>query len=148
MTWSIVEQGVGIVCACLPTLRPLVSCIYKGRTKSGTAKHGSSRIGMSSIRSKAVYPDSNTPGKSGWKAAADDCESTVGFARLQDEDTAMSPADVQRTVYAPTPAPSTSVRVAISTVPKERDEKANSIVQIEMSEARSMDQRCDKDQQP
>ena len=25
MTWSIVEQGVGIVCACLPTLRPLIT---------------------------------------------------------------------------------------------------------------------------
>lgn len=148
LTWSIVEQGIGIVCACLPTLRPLVSCIYTGRSKSGTSKHGSGRVGMSSIRSKAVYPDITIAGKSAWKAAANDCESTVGFTRLQDEDTAMSPADVQRSVYAPAPAPSTSIMVAISTVSGEDDEKAPSVVQSKILEERSVRQGFDMVPQP
>ena len=28
MTWSIGEQGISIVCACLPTCRPLLGCFY------------------------------------------------------------------------------------------------------------------------
>ncbi|KAL8702705.1 MAG: hypothetical protein Q9201_004126 [Fulgogasparrea decipioides] len=98
MTWSIVEQGIGIVCACLPTLRPLMGSVTPNRSKENT-KNGSS-IGMDSYRPGGVRSEVAAGGKSAWKPAYDS-ESTVGFARLQDDEQPMSAADIQRSVYAP-----------------------------------------------
>lgn len=52
-------------------------------------------------------------------AWADDSGSTVGFARLQDEEGVMSPMELQRTVYAPTP-----IGAAISTSAGEGEKRA------------------------
>lgn len=52
-------------------------------------------------------------------AWADDSGSTVGFARLQDEEGVMSPMDMQRSVYAPLP-----IGAAITTSAGEGERKA------------------------
>lgn len=135
MTWSIVEQGIGIVCACLPTLRPLVSCIYPRGSKNNKNKEGSS-IGMDKFRSGTVHSEPTTPGKTAWKPAAYDSESTVGFARLHDEEGVMSPADVQRSVYAPLGA-------AISTTAGEGDRTATKAVPVGILKSQTMDQRSE-----
>jgi len=99
MTWSQVEQGIGILCACLPTFRPLVMRLFPNRSTKGGA-HDQSR--NSAIGMGALKPELRAPGKSAWAPQAFDSDSTVGFARLNDEEGGvMSPADVQRSVYAP-----------------------------------------------
>lgn len=98
MTWSIVEQGIGVVCACLPTLRPLVGAVTPNRSKENTKV--SSSIGMDNYRGKNVRSDNEADRKSAWKPACDS-ESTVEFAQLQDDEQPLSAADVQRSVYTP-----------------------------------------------
>lgn len=99
MTWSIVEQGIGVVCACLPTLRPLMGSTSPARSKENT-KHDSS-IGMDHYRGGTIRSEVGSSGRSAWKPGAYDSESTVGFARLQDDEQPLSAADVQRSVYTP-----------------------------------------------
>lgn len=123
MTWSIVEQGIGIVCACLPTLRPVVSCMYTRRSKNHSKEGGSSSIGMEHFHPGTAHSEKTTPGKSAFQPATYESESTVGFARLHDEESAMSPADVQRSVYAATPA-----GAAVSTTAGEGDRKSTKVV--------------------
>ena len=136
MTWSGVEQGIGIVCACLPTLRPLLSYIYPKGMKSSTAQGGSS-IDMNNFRrSGIVNSELSAPGKSAWEPAAYDSESTVGFARLQDDETAMSPADVQRSVYAP-------IGAAISITAAGGERNATKIVPAGILKEQSLDQRSE-----
>lgn len=135
MTWSIVEQGIGIVCACLPTLRPLISCGYPRGSKNSKSKEGSS-IGMDNFRSGTVHSEIKTPGKSVWKPSSHDSESTVGFAQLQDEEGVMSPADIQRSVYAP-------IGAAISTTAGEGDRKHMKIVPAGILKEQTMDQRSE-----
>ena len=96
VTWSSVEQGLGIVCACLPTLRPLFSFLYSNRTKSGNTN--SNGIGMDTYSGKS--PHVASVNHSGW---GDDTGSTVGFARLQDEERILSPKEIQRSVYGAGP---------------------------------------------
>ena len=136
MTWSGVEQGIGIVCACLPTLRPLLSYIYPKGIKSSKAHEGSS-IDMNNFRrSGIVHSEINVPGKSAWEAATYDSESTVGFARLHDDDAALSPADVQRSVYAP-------IGAAISTTADGGARNTTKIVPAGILKEQSMDQRSE-----
>lgn len=57
---------------------------------------------MNSFRRSGIADSQlSAPGKSAWEHDARDSESLVGFARLRDEDGVMSPADIQRSVYAP-----------------------------------------------
>ena len=136
MIWSGVEQGIGVVCACLPTLRPLVLYIYPKGSKNSNGKDGSG-IGMDSFqRSGPAHSEMNPPGKSAWKPAAYDSESTVGFARLHDDEAAMSPADVQRSVYVPTGA-------AISTIASEGDPNSTKVVPTGILKEQTMDQRSE-----
>jgi hypothetical protein len=137
MTWSIVEQGIGIVCACLPTLRPVISCMYTKRSKNHS-KEGSSSIGMDNFRSGTVHSEKTTPGKSAFRPATYESESTVGFARLHDEESAMSPADVQRSVYAATPA-----GTAVSTTAGEGDRKSAKVVPSGILKEQTMEQRSE-----
>ena len=95
VTWSSIEQGLGIVCACLPTLRPLFGFLYHNRTKSGNT---SSSIGMDTFNGKTSTVV--TSKKHAW---ADDSGSTVGFARLRDEEGVLSPIEMQRSVYGAGP---------------------------------------------
>lgn len=141
MTWSIVEQGIGIVCACLPTLRPLITCIYPRGSKNGNSKEGSSGIGMDNFHSGTVHSEITAPGKSAFKPTPYDSESTVGFARLHDEEVIMSPADIQRSVYAPTPY--TPIGAAVSTTAGEGDRKATKIVPSGILKEQTMDQRSE-----
>ena len=136
MTWSEVEQGIGIVCACLPTLRPLLVYIYPKAAKSSKAQKGSS-IDMENFRhSGTINSEISAPGKSAWKPVPYDSESTVGFARLHDDDGVMSPADVQRSVYAP-------IGAAISTTAGEGDKNATKIVPAGILKEQTMDQRSE-----
>ena len=136
MTWSGVEQGIGIVCACLPTLRPLLSYIYPKGMKSSKAQGGSS-IDMNNFRRSGIaHSELSAPGKSAWEPATYDSESTVGFARLHDEEAAMSPADVQRSVYAPIGA-----AISISAAGGERN--ATKVVPAGILKEQTMDQRSE-----
>ena len=96
VTWSSIEQGLGIVCACLPTLRPLFGFLYPSRTRSGNTN--SSGIGMDTLSGKT--PNMTTTKNSAW---ADDSASTAGFARLEDEEGILSPMEMQRSAYTPAP---------------------------------------------
>lgn len=140
ITWSIVEQGIGIVYACLPTLRPVISCMYTRGSKDHS-KEGSSGIGIENIHLGTAHSGNITPGKSAFEPATYDSESTVGFSRLHDEESVMSPADVQRSVYAPTPY--TPIRAAISTTAGEGDRKATKVVSSEILKEQTMDQRSE-----
>ena len=123
MMWSGVEQGIGIVCACLPTLRALIYSTYLKESKNATGKEGSSND-MDSFRgSGTVQSEISAPGKSAWKPAVYDSESTVGFVRLDDEDGVLSPADIQRSVYAP-------IGAALSTTAAEGDRNATKVVPV------------------
>ena len=135
MTWSGVEQGIGIVCACLPTLRPLLTYVYPKGTKSSKAQEGNS-IDMNNFhRSGNVHSEISAPGKSAWEPASYDSESTVGFARLHDDEGVMSPADVQRSVYAP-------IAAAISTTAGGGDHTTK-IVPAGILKEQTMDQRSE-----
>jgi hypothetical protein len=43
-TWSMVEANVGILCACIPTLRPLVSRAQRMRTKNALMQNGDGSV--------------------------------------------------------------------------------------------------------
>ena len=132
MTWSIVEQGIGIVCACLPTLRPLFQYVNPHSNKDKS--RNSSSIGMDNLRSGTVRSDIATGAKSPWQPACDS-ESTVGFARLQDDEVAMSPADIQRSVYAP-------IGVAVST-PGGKNQRSTRIIPTGILKEQTIDQRSE-----
>ncbi len=135
MTWSGVEQGIGIVCACLPTLRPLLIYIYPKGTKNSKRQEGSS-VSMDNFhRSGMVHSEITAPGKSAWEPAAYDSESTVGFARLQDDEGILSPADVQRSVYAP-------IGAAVSTTAGGGD-RTTKVVPAGILKEQTMDQRSE-----
>jgi len=131
MTWSQVEQGIGIVCACLPTLRPLLNFVIPNRSKLTTKN--SSGVDMKSYdRSTKVRSEVGTPGISAWKPQYDN-DSMVGFAKLHDQEAAMSPADVQRSVYTP-------IGAAISTSAGKGEKK---IVPAGIMKEQTMDQRSE-----
>ena len=137
MTWSGVEQGIGIICACLPTLRPLLSYIYPKGGNSSIVQEGSSSLDMNNFRrSGTVHSELTAPGKSAWEPGTYDSESTVGFARLHDDEAIMSPADVQRSVYAP-------IAAAISTTAGGGDRHSRKIVPAGILKEQSMDQRSE-----
>ncbi|KAL4941124.1 hypothetical protein BDV06DRAFT_223418 [Aspergillus oleicola] len=69
-TWSSVEQGTGIVCACLPTLRPLRR-LFSSRYSRNSWKTGSSSQGPSSPSSNS---NSNLKRSSGVPGAEQDVE--------------------------------------------------------------------------
>jgi len=76
--WSSIEQPFGIVCACLPTLRPLARRVFP------TIKTGNSNMGSNPhFRPKSIPLPELDISKSGWKPSTDP-GSTVGFARLPD----------------------------------------------------------------
>ena len=102
---------MGIVCACLPTLRPLFGCCYRDRSRT---KESKSSIVMESLKAKGGMHSDAMDRSSRWR---DDDGSTIGFARLQDEEAVMSPIEMQRSVYGP-------VGVAISS----NAEKNNAMV--------------------
>ncbi|KAF6227534.1 hypothetical protein HO173_012173 [Letharia columbiana] len=78
--WTVVEQSVGIICACLPTLRPLLS-----------------RFGLFTIKSTHVFNSKNTNSRSGAAiglshlssrpgfSPSTDVSNAAGFARLDEE---------------------------------------------------------------
>ena len=78
--------------------------------------------------------DNSAKGRSVWKATPDS-ESTVGFARLNDDDGALTPADIQRSVYAP-------IGAAITTSANGRDQK-NVVVPAGIVKETNIDQRSD-----
>jgi hypothetical protein len=43
-TWSMVEANVGILCACIPTLKPLVSRAQRMRTKNALMQNGDGSV--------------------------------------------------------------------------------------------------------
>lgn len=66
--WSSVEQSVGIICACLPTLRPLVRTLY-GSSKNSSGERCS------------TTPESSNGGSFPLHGSSGDEENIVGIAR-------------------------------------------------------------------
>ena len=136
VTWSSVEQGLGIVCACLPTLRPLFTGCFPNRTTNRSK--GESSMAMESFRPTGGLHSEKTHANSMWK----DDESTVGFARLQDDEGVLSPMEMQRSVYAP-------VGVAISSPRGEKDMQRDTIGHSGIMKEQTIDQRSEvADQKP
>ena len=136
MTWSGVEQGIGIVCACLPTLRPLLDYIHLKGAKSSRAQESDSYHMNSFRRSGIVHSELSAPGKSAWEHDTRDGQSLAGFARLRDEEEVMSPADIQRSVYAP-------IRAAISASAGEGDRNETKTIPTGIWKEQMMDQRSE-----
>ena len=67
--WTEVEQSLGIVCACLPCLRPLLGRFLAGSTFHGTAGTGNT----DTMKSRDI------------ELAKRGNESTAGFARLAEQ---------------------------------------------------------------
>ena len=87
------------------------------------------KLGAGTVRSEI-----GTGGKSPWKPTSDS-ESTIGFARLQEDEVAMSPADIQRSVYAP-------IGAAIST-PGGQDKQSTQTVPTGILKEQTIDQRSE-----
>lgn len=98
VTWSSVEQGLGIVCACLPTLRPLFDRVFPS-FRNATNTSSSHALGNSH---NAQNEFSKNGAKTPWRQSAEN-GSTVGFARLQDEEAFPTPPiELQHhTIFAP-----------------------------------------------
>lgn len=76
--WSSIEQSVGIICACLPALRPLFRRLYGSSTHSSAYAWKSTGSHSQSHRSGTIFAP--VPG------SRDGCgSSTVCFARLSAE---------------------------------------------------------------
>lgn len=78
--WTVVEQSLGIICACLPTLRPLLSRFGLFTTKSTHASNSKN----TNSRSGAVIGLSNLSSRPGFRPSMD-VSSNAGFARLDEE---------------------------------------------------------------
>lgn len=129
VTWSSVEQGLGIVCACLPTLRPLFTWTHSNSTPKSKS---SGSHAMDTFRSNNGTKCPTPRRESVWREDG----STVGFARLQDEEIVMSPIELQRSVYG-------GVGTAVTTSAGEGDRKdANAQTMGIMKEVK-VDQRSD-----
>lgn len=86
VTWSSVEQGLGIVCACLPTLRPLFDRAFPS-FRNATSNSSSHALG-DPHSGKNEFQKSGA--KQPWRQSTEN-GSTIGFARLQDEDALPTP---------------------------------------------------------
>ena len=84
--WSTVEQSIGIICACLPTLRPLFGKLFANSTSGGNgattvdARYGHSRrniapIALGHLGSKGGMMNT----RKSWEGS-----STVEFVRLEE----------------------------------------------------------------
>lgn len=74
--WTVTEQSLGIICACLPTLRPLFGRIFFGGTNNSGGNLNivdSPEIQLSKLREKSTIRRSSVD------------ESARGFARLPED---------------------------------------------------------------
>lgn len=78
--WTVVEQSLGIICACLPTLRPLLSRIGLFTIKTTHASNSKN----TNSRSGAAIGLSNLSSRPGFRPSID-VSSNAGFARLDEE---------------------------------------------------------------
>ncbi|PSN68246.1 hypothetical protein BS50DRAFT_551661 [Corynespora cassiicola Philippines] len=65
--WSMIEINVGILCACLPTLRPLISSSTRHRTREALSKGSSKpnrKVWKRSVLEVAASPRAYSPGSS------------------------------------------------------------------------------------
>ena len=85
--WTVVEQSLGITCACLPTLRPLFGRLLFG-THTTTSSNKFGRDGDINLTKMSYKP--STLGRG-------DEESTTGFARLPEANMPASTVTTQAT---------------------------------------------------
>lgn len=71
--WSSIEQSIGIICACLPTLRPLIRRIY-GTSKNATTE--TSNGSRSRVRSTTIHLSN---------LGSTQTTSSAGFVGLEDD---------------------------------------------------------------
>lgn len=84
--WSTVEQSIGVICACLPTLRPLFGKIFANNSHGSSTfkdnRYNTARTGPTIGLSRLV---GNAGGSSGLATNSLEGGSTQGFARLEEE---------------------------------------------------------------
>ena len=74
--WTTIEQSIGIICACLPTTRPLIARFLKGVNSSSDDDTVGQKMAASSI------PLSHYPARHGVHGSTD--TNTDGFVRLNE----------------------------------------------------------------
>ena len=131
VTWSSVEQGLGIVCACLPTFGPLFATCLRNRRSTGKSKADSS-MGMTTFRSTAGERLGPEREASLWK----DDESTVGFARLHDDEGVLPPMNPSRNTIP-------RVGVAISSDSAAKEKSGLDVRQMGITKEQTIDQRSE-----
>ena len=130
VTWSSVEQGLGIVCACLPTFGPLfVACLPNRTTKRSK---GDSGIGIATFRSGTGAHTGPVQTDRIWK----NDESTVGFAQLQDNEGFSPSMGTQRDK-------SPRIGVAISSEGNRKEENGSSADHLGITKEQTISQRSD-----
>jgi len=72
--WSVAEPSMGVIAACIPSLRPLISLVWKGSHRGPTMVSKSAQATNSSDSSRMIWP---VRGK-------DDVQPVGGFTRLED----------------------------------------------------------------
>lgn len=118
IVWSIVEQGIGIVCACLPTMRPLLIRILSGRLQTTSEEMGS--FGILPDPATNYEPDVDIL-RSVFEPAQNS-ENTIGFARPHDN----------MVITLPVAQCSTCVSIAAITSPsaEDGDERPSPIIGV------------------
>ena len=72
--WSAAEPSMGVIAACIPSLRPLIALLWKGSHRGPTMASKTLQDTSSSSSSKMKWTVHGN----------DDAQPTTGFARLQD----------------------------------------------------------------
>ena len=129
MTWSIVEQSMGIVCACLAIIRPLVwrSRINIRRDK---ARDSWSSCGMRVLTSVnlGTFEDAIAGDRSSCNSTSDS-DSTVTLAELEDGQNIATPAEIPQLGDA-------TIGIALTTAPDEGKRKRFAVLSAIEEETR------------
>ena len=75
--WTAVEPSIGVVSACLPSLRPLVTMLFSGTYKG--PKFGTTK------QSGLAYSSGTNFSKSKWGRSKDDGQDLSSFTRLEEQ---------------------------------------------------------------
>ena len=94
MTWSIVEQSIGIVCACLAIIRPLIWC-SRTKTRRDKAHDSWSSCGMRALIpvNSETLEDGLAGNRSSYKSTGDSA-SIATFAEPDDGQIRTIPAEI------------------------------------------------------
>jgi DnaJ-class molecular chaperone len=75
--WSDVEISTGIICACLPTLRPIITRISKARARLCSRIHGKKTTGKHDSNSTSNNSSSSSSNRSGTATIPSVCQHSL-----------------------------------------------------------------------